>query len=180
MILNNYNAMLLIEKEAYKDELSVDKIFELHRILTHNILPLDKQGCLRKTYNEHGEKLKVIPWPNTVAYITPDIEFVKKELPRLIDFANNKLNNKMPFIHPLLKGILLHFWISLLHPFEDGNGRLARILFYWYMLKNEYWAFKYISLSEKIKLAKMEFQEYIKTKINENIAIFICKTRNLI
>jgi Fic family protein len=52
---------------------------------------------------------------------------------------------------------MLHFWIGLLHPFEDGNGRLARILFYWYMLKNNYWAFAYISLSEKIKKSPMQY-----------------------
>jgi len=38
----------------------------------------------------------------------------------------------------------------LLHPFEDGNGRLARVVFYWYILKKEYWAFAYLSLSGKI------------------------------
>jgi Fic family protein len=98
---------------------------------------------------------------------------------------------------------MIHFWIGLLHPFEDGNGRLARILFYWYMLKKEYWAFAYLSLSEKIKkssiqyamayvyseqdgcdltyfinynidklkLARKDFQAYVKAKIDENRSI---------
>jgi Fic family protein len=45
---------------------------------------------------------------------------------------------------------MLHFWVGLLHPFEEGNGRLARALFYWYMLRRKYWAFSYLSISERI------------------------------
>jgi len=169
MILNNHKAMTFIEQEAYKRELSLDLIFELHRILTQKTLSEDKQGAFRSTYDENGEKLKIIPWSDTVTYITPDIEFVKKELPRLIKFANDELNHETVFIHPLLKGIMLHFWIGLLHPFEDGNGRLARILFYWYMLKHEYWAFKYISLSEKIKKSPKQYaMAYIYSEQEQN------------
>ncbi len=203
MIVNNHQAMLKIEQNFYQQDLSFDLLCELHSIITHKTLPENMQGALRETFNEEGEKLKIIPWSNVVAYVTPDREFVEKELPRLIDFANDKKNAEDNFIHPLIKGIMLHFWVGLLHPFEDGNGRLARILFYWYMLRHEYWAFKYLSLSEKIKksskqyamayiyseqdlydltyfihynieklqLARKDFQDYIKIKVNENQVI---------
>lgn len=64
---------------------------------------------------------------------------------------------------------MLHFWIGLLHPFEDGNGRLSRILFYWYILKSEYWAFAYLSLSEKIlKSSKQYAMAYIYSEQDDN------------
>ncbi|MFA6303673.1 MAG: Fic family protein [Legionella sp.] len=158
MIVNNHKTMLLIEQKLYKEDLSWDLISELHSMITDRTLPKEKQGTLRETLDENGNKLVIKPWDNeTIVYEAPDKEFVALELTKLIDFANNKENKSAPFIHPVIKAIMLHFWIGLLHPFEDGNGRLARILFYWYMLKNDYWAFAYLSLSEKIKKSSTQY-----------------------
>ncbi len=201
MIVNNHLTMQLIEQKCYKEELSWELIAELHRLLTHKTLATEKQGKLRDTLDQNGNRLVIKPWDDKIiAYVTPDREFVEKELPRLINFANDKKFENETFIHPLIKAILLHFWVGLLHPFEDGNGRLARALFYWYMLRKEYWAFAYLSLSEKIKkspkqyamayiyseqddcdatyfihynlnkikLARKEFQTYVKSKTAEN------------
>ena len=97
-----------------------------------------------------------MPWDqSTVTYVAPDREFVDAQLPKLIAFANDEKPGV--FIHPLFKAIMLHFWIGLLHPFEDGNGRLARILFYWYMLKKGYWAFAYLSISERISKSPRQY-----------------------
>jgi len=210
MIVNNHLTMLNIEQNLYKQELSLDLILELHAKITEGVIADDKRGRLRETLDENGNPLVIKPWDhNTVVYVTPSREFVEQELPRLIDFANDKNANE--FIHPVIKAIMLHFWIGLLHPFEDGNGRLARILFYWYMLKNDYWAFAYISLSEKIKksskqyamayiyseqddqdltyfihynieklkLARADFQNYTKAKVNENkLTILLAQKKN--
>jgi Fic family protein len=64
---------------------------------------------------------------------------------------------------------MLHFWIGLLHPFEDGNGRLARMLFYWYMLKEGYWAFAYLTISERILKARKQYtMAYIYSEQDDN------------
>lgn len=201
MIVNNHKTMLRIEQELYKENLSLELVCELHSMITDQTIPEDKQGKLRETLNDRGERLVIKPWDDkTITYTAPDKEFVEAELPRLIDFANDKKTDEDTFIHPLIRAIMLHFWVGLLHPFEDGNGRLARILFYWYMLRHDYWAFKYLSLSgkikksakqyamayvyseqddndltyfiqyniDKLKLAREDFQEYIKKKIQEN------------
>ncbi len=203
MIVNNHKTMLRIEQGLYKEKLSWKLICELHCMITDQVIAKDKQGKIRETLDENGNKLVVKPWDDkTIAYIAPDKEFVETELPRLINFANDKEEDGV-FIHPLIKAIMIHFWIGLLHPFEDGNGRLARILFYWSMLRNDYWAFAYLSLSEKIKkssmqyaeayiyseqencdltyfinynidklkIARIDFQNYIKKKVKENQSI---------
>lgn len=150
MIVNNHEAMLKAEQELRHKPLSMETLFELHRIVTKETLEDENlEGKLRETLDAKGNRLKIMPWDETtVAYTVPDREFVDEQLPRLIDFANDELPHN--FIHPLFKAVMLHFWVGLLHPFEDGNGRLARILFYWYMLRKGYWAFAYLSLSEKI------------------------------
>jgi Fic family protein len=74
----------------------------------------------------------------------------------LINFANDKLNSNI-FIHPVVKAIIIHFWVGYLHPFCDGNGRTARALFYWYLLKNNYFGFSYIPLSKELKVSKSKY-----------------------
>lgn len=162
MIVNNHRAMLRIEESLKNEPLSFDLLMELHKQVTNGTLKDSKlESKLRDTLDKNGNRLKILPWDETtVAYVAPDREFVEAHLPRLIKFANDEDNSG--FVHPLFKAIMLHFWIGLLHPFEDGNGRLARILFYWYMLRKGYWAFSYLSLSERIlKSPKQYAMAYI-------------------
>jgi Fic family protein len=57
---------------------------------------------------------------------------------------------------------MIHFWIGYLHPFTDGNGRLARLLFFWYLLKHNYWAVSYLPISTVIKKAPAQYwQAYV-------------------
>lgn len=150
MIVNNHAAMQLIEENAKNQQMTLDLLLDLHRQVTKDTLAsAELEGKLRNTFDKNGKRLVIKPWDDeTIAYVTPDRAFIDEQLPHLIDFANDK--DKSGFIHPLIKAIVIHFWLGLLHPFEDGNGRVARILFYWYMLKRGYWAFSYLSLSERI------------------------------
>ena len=162
MIVNNHATMRWIEEELKDQKLSMDLLLDLHWRVTQGTIDDAHQGKLRETLNADGQPLVVKPWDDTViAYVTPKREFVEQQLPKLVAFANDEQKGGT-FIHPLMKGIMLHFWIGLLHPFEDGNGRLARILFYWYMLRRRYWAFSYLSISERIlKSAKQYAMAYI-------------------
>jgi Fic family protein len=59
----------------------------------------------------------------------------------------------------------LHFSIGFEHPFHDGNGRLARALFYWVMFKYGYHAFRYISISALLNEAPVKYgKSYIHTE----------------
>ena len=165
MIVNNHAVMKRIEEETKSEPLSIELLKDLHRQITNNTLSdPTHEGAFRQTFDSKGNRLKIMPWDETtVTYVAPDREFVDQQLPHLIAFANDR--NTGGFIHPLFKAIMLHFWIGLLHPFEDGNGRLARILFYWYMLKKGYWAFSYLSLSERIlKSPKQYAMAYVYTE----------------
>lgn len=60
-------------------------------------------------------------------------------------------------MHPVVRAILLHLWLAYDHPFEDGNGRTARALFYREMLANGYWLFEYVSISRLLLRAPAEY-----------------------
>ena len=66
----------------------------------------------------------------------------------MVTFANQ---DEGDFVHPIIKASILHFWLGYLHAFSDGNGRLARLIFYWYLLRHNYWAFAYLPIAAKIK-----------------------------
>ena len=67
----------------------------------------------------------------------------------MIRFANQGPDDGR-FLHPVVRAVVLHFWLAFEHPFEDGNGRTARALFYWAMLHHDYWMFEFISISRKL------------------------------
>lgn len=162
MILNNYRAIVMIDEEYKNKDLSLDLIFEIHRVLTELTLDKEEQGRLRT----NKDKIVVdgnIGSETYTTHIPPDEKFLQKEIQRLIDFANDK--DEETFLHPVIKAIFLHFWIGYLHPFTDGNGRLARSLFYWYLLKKGYWMMMYLPISTIIKKTPAQYaMAYIYTE----------------
>lgn len=151
MIVNNYKTMQALSQE-YKDmKLSQEVLFDLHRLITKDTLDKDKQGRYRKDLDE----ITVNDQMQYVYYFPPKEAFVRQEIRRLMKFANNEDDGG--FIHPVIKAIFLHFWIGILHPFCDGNGRLARTIFYWYLLKEGYWAMQYLPISLVIREAPIQY-----------------------
>ena len=84
----------------------------------------------------------------------------------LCNFANN--NDVDIFVHPIIRGIIIHFVLSFIHPFCDGNGRTARLLVYWYLLKNKYWFVEYLSISRIIYRSKSRYERAFLCVENDN------------
>jgi Fic family protein len=157
MILNSYLAMKKIEEEYKNKELSLELLFEMHSLITQNTINADEIHRLRKNTDEIVIESDTV---GEIIYIPPSESFLASEIQNLIDFANNK--NDEYFIHPIIKAVMIHFWIGYLHPFTDGNGRLARLLFFWYLLKHNYWAVSYLPISTVIKKAPAQYwQAYV-------------------
>lgn len=81
-------------------------------------------------------------------HVPPAAEELRRRIEVMCDFANG--SSPGGFIHPVARSMILHFWLAYEHPFVDGNGRTARVLFYWSMLKQGYWLFEYITISKII------------------------------
>ncbi len=145
MILNNYEVLHKVDTEYKDSELSIEMLCEIQAELTNKTLDEKYEpGKLRKDTDNI-----VVKYGGKIAFEPPSQDFTKKELARLVNFANNNEQ----FIHPIIKAIILHFWIGFLHPFPDGNGRLARAIFYWHLLRNDYWAMAFLPIASVIKRA---------------------------
>lgn len=144
MIYNNFVTMQSI-KDICDRDLDLQLLLELHVSITKGTLEsLNDEGRFRSD----EDNICVVTNYGEILFTPPKSEEIKKRLEALINFAND--TDDKPFIHPVIKAIILHFWMAYIHPFTDGNGRMARTLFYWYMLKHEYWLFEYTSISKTI------------------------------
>ena len=149
MILNNWHAMRrIIELRDENRPLVVNDVLELHRILGQDALEVpDAAGKLRQPQHE----VRVEDVEATVWHIPPPAEGLRARLETLLQFAEDgSLDGPNTFIHPVIRAIIVHFWIGYEHPFRDGNGRVARALYYWVMLRHGYEMAEFLSISGPI------------------------------
>ena len=153
MILNNYKTILAI-KETLDQPLSVDLLHHFHRQITLNTLDNpDAAGRFRKM----DEAIQVVDsHDGTILHTPPSVERLPDLVQSLCDFANRKEDGI--FIHPVVRAVILHFWLAYLHPYVDGNGRTARALFHWVMLRQKYWLFEYLSVSRIFLRSRQQYQ----------------------
>jgi len=152
MILNNYVTMQRIS-ELKDAPLSPEMVFEVHKLITEKTLAVGCQDAAGRFRND-GEKRVVSDDFGTVFHDPPPAGELEGRLNAMCDFANAK--KPAYFIHPVVRAIILHFWLAYDHPFIDGNGRNARALFYWAMLHNGYWLFEFISISTILRRSASE------------------------
>ncbi len=160
MIVNNYKAMLFI-KDHTEQKLTPDFIKEIHKIVADGTMDERFMGEFR----DNDDVVVQDSLTGEVFHQPIPKEQIESSVQQLCDF----INDEGEFLHPLIKGIILHYAIAYIHPFEDGNGRVARTLFYWYELKSGYWIMEYLALSRYIKNHKGAYEEsYIFGESDDN------------
>ncbi|MBK7049153.1 MAG: Fic family protein [bacterium] len=152
MILNNYRGLRFIAERTREADLTPEFIHELHAILTEGTLDdLSAAGRFRRD----DEQIVVQDENALILHTPPSAVELPGRLQALCDFANSSAES--PFVHPVVRSILLHFWLAYDHPFTDGNGRTARALFYWSMARHGYWLMEYVSISSLLLQAPSRY-----------------------
>lgn len=175
MILNNYEGMRRI-RELRGTPLSVELLLELHRVFTADTLEPSEVGRFRRD----EDNVCVMDEVNTILHRPPRAGELPQRIQAMCDFANAEETDR--FIHPVVRAILLHFWLAYDHPFVDGNGRTARALFYWSMARSGYWICEYLSISSIIKKAPARYSRaFLYTETDENdVTYFILNQLNVV
>ena len=164
MIHNNYHGMEFVA-EVVDEALSASILLELQRILTGGTL--DDPKAVGRFRRPSDEVSVVDQRDGTILHEPPDASDLAERMERLFDFANSA--DDEPFIHPVVKAVLLHFMIGYEHPFVDGNGRTARALFYWAMAKSKYWMMDYLPISAIIRKAPAQYaRSYLYSERDDN------------
>ena len=163
MIVNNY-AVINDIKTLLKEPLTPELLKRLQSTITKDTLENpDGSGRFRNsTENDYHVQDRE---GNTLHTPCPDDE-IEERINALCKYANEE--NESEFVHPVIKGIILHFWLAYIHPFIDGNGRTSRALFYWYVLKKGYWLFEFLAISRIILKAPAQYANaYLYSEIDD-------------
>ena len=163
MIVNNYDTITKISNDFNKD-FSMEDLLDIHRSISKSTLDnSEDEGVFRK----NDDIYVVDSITGSVAHTPPSYNEIIDMIVDLCEFANNDNNDN--FIHPIIKGIIIHFILAYIHPFVDGNGRTARSLFYWYMIKKGYWLTEYLSISRIIYTNKKSYEKaFLYTENDDN------------
>ncbi len=162
MIMNNFATMHHITKCKHED-LTPEKLLKVHKLIASKTLDNHEEEGQFRT-NDDVFVQDVMKGENI--HQPPPHEELDQLIKDLCLFFNT---DSKDFIHPIIKGCIIHFMIGWIHPFSDGNGRTARALFYWYMLKNGYWLTEYLSISRIIKDTKNQYEKaYLYTEKDDN------------
>lgn len=165
MIVGNYKLMIFAW-EKRNAPLSLDLLQEIHKVGVEGIDDdVYSPGNFRKSDNVH-----VVNSDGEIVHTPPPYNTLKNRLEEFVRWVNedHEESEDSSYIHPLIKAITIHFGIGYEHPFQDGNGRVARALFYWYMFKKDFASFRYIAISALLKNAPVKYaKSYLYTESDQ-------------
>jgi Fic family protein len=118
--------MMLDATQKYKEELSQDRLFGWHA----SLFPTGRSGLKKITVgawrDEKSGPMQIVSGPygrERVHYQAPVAGRLDAEMQAFLDWFNGADDTD-----PVLKAALAHLWFVTIHPFEDGNGRIARAI----------------------------------------------------
>lgn len=158
---NNHSRSILYGAEYLRtNPFSHSFIKELHKLILHGIVPPAKEASLGK-YKEIDNK--IVNSMGTVVFIPPSYTETKKYMDELIDYMNDVNDG----INPLVKAAIIHSQFESIHPFEDGNGRVGRLLISLHLYKARVINFPFFYMSEAISQDKRVYYNML-TESREN------------
>lgn len=163
MILNNYQTIRYLSEIKFQN-MTPELLCEIQSKITKNALDNPEyEGKFR----DSDDVNIVDSIDGEIVHTPPQAEELNDLVKILCDFFNEDIEGS--FIHPIVKACILHFMIAYIHPFVDGNGRTARTIFYWYLLKKRYWLVEYLSISRIIAQSKNKYYKaFVYTETDDN------------
>ena len=156
MILNNFLALEFV-RDHLGEELTPEFICGVHRIVTDGTLDeaedagrLQRQGEERiRIYGSEGDE--------QLLHVPPPAEELPERLQRLCDFANGVGEYASQYVPPLVRALVVHFMMGYDHYFVDGNGRTARVIAQWVMLREGFFLMDFLPVSRLLHKAPAQY-----------------------
>lgn len=140
---NYYQALkILDEMSKTKRDITVDEILRLHKIVISGLVEKEKVGKLRPAdvyvLDDLGDGREVL------RFKAPEAKQVSKLITDLLEWLSK---SKKEGVHPIIRAAVLHLQFVTIHPFTDGNGRVARLLTQLQLYRDD-WDFRKIIVLE--------------------------------
>ncbi len=116
-------------KFASENKLNQTNFLKVHGILSKTMLPAKARGKVRKVQIGVRDAKTLRP-----IYLAVEPEFVTDELNKLFVDIAELLKRDLSYKEVFYYASMIHLWIALIHPFEDGNGRTARLVEKWFLV----------------------------------------------
>jgi len=157
-VVGYYDVLEIIYENYENISISKNYIQQLHQSLLKYSTKDDRH---RGVYKNLSNKV-VANYPDgsqRVIFNTTEPHLVESEMNNLIEWTNEQLNLKS--LHPLIvTGLFIYEFLSI-HPFQDGNGRLSRLLTNLLLLKNNYFFIQYVSFENLVEQKKKTYYEVL-------------------
>lgn len=130
------------------DEFTHSFMQKLHELIMTDIIEESKKDTLGRYKKKDNFIVNSV---GTVIFTPPSYKLTKKYMEELISFMNESSDG----INPLIKAAIIHSQFESIHPFEDGNGRVGRLLVSLYLFKSKVIKFPFFYISEAISQDKV-------------------------
>ena len=135
--VENYTAAMRWILGNCKEAITIERIFKLHETIGRDLLSADKTGVFKSKQNY------VVDGNNLIVYAPPE----PHDCPHMMDELLTWINSKEQ-VHPVIRSAIAHHQFVSIHPFSDGNGRMARVLAQWILYSNDFDPHHVIALDE--------------------------------
>lgn len=147
--------MMLDATQRYQEPLTRERLFDWHAAL----FPTGRSGMTRIVVgawrNEASGPMQVVSGPigrERVHYEAPAFDRLHTEMNAFLDWFN-----AAPTTDPVLKAAVAHLWFVTIHPFDDGNGRIARAIADMALARSEGSSQRFYSMSAQIRLERIDY-----------------------
>ena len=161
--------MMLDATRKYADPLTVDRLFGWHAAL----FPTGRTGMRKITVGAwrpaEAGAMQVVSGPlgrEKVHFEAPEASRLPNEMKAFLDWFNSE-----PEMGPVIKAALAHFWFVTIHPFEDGNGRIARAIADMALARADGLAQRFYSMSAQIETERKAYYNILEQSQKGNLDV---------
>ena len=161
--------MLLDATQNYEEPLTKERLFNWHC----SLFPTGRNGMSklivgnwRDDYHGAMQIVSGAMGKENVHFQAPDADTIDSEMAIFFQWFNNE--NKL---EPVLKAALAHFWFVTIHPFDDGNGRIARAITDMLLARADGSSQRFYSMSAQIKTERKEYYTILEISQKSNLDI---------
>jgi Fic family protein len=152
--------MMVDATQNYPAPLTDDRLFSWHAAM----FPTGRSGMQKIVVgnyrdNSKEDPMQVVSGPmgkENVHFQAPDSDLLAKEMTKLVQWFNSTTD-----IDPVLKAAIAHLWFVTIHPFDDGNGRIARAITDLQLSRADQSAQRFYSMSSQIRIERKEYYDVL-------------------
>ena len=153
--------MMLDATQKFETPLTKDRLCGWHAAL----FPTGRSGMYRITVGDWRKDdqgpMQVVSGPmgrEKIHYVAPEAEQLETEMKRFLKWYNSGNS-----IEPVIKSALAHLWFVSIHPFDDGNGRIARAIADMQLARADRTSQRFYSMSAQIMKSKKEYYDILES-----------------